>query len=159
MTAAVLVSEFIAAPISSLLMEYNIWLPLVAGLISQILGVLIAIALPETLPPPTIDATNSLVADETAEDLRKSIKVWKKIEEIFEFLFRDKAVAFLVIGFLVLRLGRQSMAILVQYISKRYEWSLSQVIEKNFLSLHNMLICSRQTFFSPFEQQSTLVSL
>ena len=141
MTAAVLVSEFIAAPISSLLMDYNIWLPLVAGLISQILGVLIAIALPETLPPPTIDATNSLVADETAEDLRKSIKVWKKIEEIFEFLFRDKAVAFLVIGFLVLRLGRQSMSILLQYVSKRYDWSLSQVRSELKITFCYYIIC------------------
>lgn len=104
MTAAILLSEMIAALIASLLMDINIWLPLTAGFATQVIGVVVAaFALPETLPSPTFDVTIQSAINENPEYSKSGLQIWRSTKASFEFLFRDNAAAFLVVGFLVLK--------------------------------------------------------
>lgn len=123
-------------PTASYLMERNLWSPLMAGFVAQTLGVLVAIILPETLvvtleKSADVPQADNSTGGESILNKQKlssnSRKLVQRVGDAFEFLNRDTAVALLVFGFLVLRLGKQAITLLLQYASKRYGWTIAQV--------------------------------
>lgn len=132
-TGAGVFSELITTSLTSLLMDIDVWLPSILSLACGTFVILVAaFALPETLPLVTIDPHTVSIPS------KKGLQLWERIMENFKVLFLDKAVAALVAGFLVLRLGRQSLAISLQYVSRKYDWSLSEV---RLASKSSSLLC------------------
>lgn len=129
-----LIAECLTTPITSILMSRNIWIPLLAAVAFQGLGAIMSLIIPETLPIAISEqasgASNmaSYASDTDEEPIYdKRWKRWRQqTRESFGFITRDTAVAALVVTFLISKVGRQSINILLQYVSKRYGWSLSK---------------------------------
>ncbi|KAH6648823.1 major facilitator superfamily domain-containing protein [Truncatella angustata] len=133
-----LVAELVAPPVASALMAKSLWSPLLLALAFQAVAVLMmAVAVPETLPVPYAQDHSSETADsQSATSVRQIAGVgtlyekWqeqvRKASDSFVFLTRDATVAALVFTFMISKVGRQASNILFQYVSKRYGWSLSQ---------------------------------
>jgi hypothetical protein len=138
-----LIAECVVPPVASILMKRTPWIPLIAAIGFMTLGTLVILIVPETLPVevPQSDyiASNnsqpevetSSVDEELSFDGLKFNKKWKNwicaSKEFFNFVTRDRLVVALLLAFLVLRVGRQAYHMFLQYVSKRYYWSLAQV--------------------------------
>lgn len=97
------------------------------------------LALPETLKIKDQDeASWHGVALESIEPHEEDIRIdhgkdarWKtwlrQTTASFAFVTRNAVVAAIVLTFLVSEVGRQGLDLLLQYVSKRYGWSLSEV--------------------------------
>lgn len=135
------------------------WIPLLLALLFVTLCFGMTLALPETLPikvPTPKDAAvvvdpidhHSRLLDhsipEQSEDSASEyeiagLKKWRhrvrETKELFAFVTRDATIAALVLTFLISRVGRHSINLLLQYASKRYNWSLSKVSSGFVLSM------------------------
>lgn len=130
LTASVLVAEIVAPIMSARLMESGDWYPLMLALVFQQIGVLLAVFFPETLhmrEKPKVDATvtrnTQLQAKGHAFSPRQQIR---HFQDAFQFLKSDRTLALVVFTFMANRLGRQGIALLVRYASKRYNWEIKQ---------------------------------
>lgn len=124
--ASVLLSELVAPLLGSFLMSHSVWIPLLAGLAVQTLGIPIAAMLPET---KSAHATTAAAAD-NGDDEELAPPAQKKEGEsdyraVLSFLLADLNTALLVLTFLIATIGRQALEILLQYVSKRYAWPLA----------------------------------
>ncbi|KAF2279648.1 MFS general substrate transporter [Westerdykella ornata] len=132
-TAGVLVAELIAPILSARLMDYGEWLPLILALVIQQMGIFVALACPETLHlrdlpephDPEFDQTIELqpVKEPSAFAIKTQLRNFK---DAFVFLCRDTTMALVIFAFLVSRLGRQAMSMLIRYASKRYNWKIKK---------------------------------
>ncbi|EEH05756.1 conserved hypothetical protein [Histoplasma capsulatum G186AR] len=146
---AIMVADFISSLVTSWLMKYNPWIPITIGWGLTILGTLPALLLPETKgtfasggegtyelcePPPE---DNSAIHLSLSSEQPHSIDQPPFLSRLgrtasqFSFIVRDKHLMFLVSAFLVYRLSRGTAWLLIQYISKRYQWTLA---DANFLT-------------------------
>ncbi|GJN70288.1 hypothetical protein PLICBS_004342 [Purpureocillium lilacinum] len=105
--AVLIFAELIGPSLSTLMMQSNVWLPLIFALACTILTTFLSAFLPETLPPKAVDAATDQIGDEYSPSLNKASK-------------KTLSVLFLVVSFLVIDFSRQSLAILLQYVSTRY---------------------------------------
>lgn len=139
-SASLLVAQLIAIPTSSILMETYLWLPMFLGLGAMILGGMMVIMLPETLTQPpsspgvfsALDSEN--VERENSEDhiseaysFDALVQNGKWIMDEYRSVFVSPIVATLIFTFLINSLGRSSLDLLLQYASRRYHWTISQV--------------------------------
>jgi hypothetical protein len=137
-----LVAECFTPPVTAVLMSRNIWIPLIIAVLFQGIGAALVLILPETLPISHLEveaehSTENLPSSETVEEpcLKAKGRAWiLKITEALEFVTRDKSVAALVFTFLISKVGRQSINIMLQYVSTRYGWPLSKVHSPNYHS-------------------------
>lgn len=116
-------------------MGRSVWIPLLTGLAFQLLGVFVAMLLPETRPPKTAEQVEDI--QESSEEhgqldgQDKASGWWSKIyaqcQEIVIFLIQDRSVALLISTFFAATIGRRSIELLLQYVSNRYGWTLAQV--------------------------------
>ncbi|ODH45312.1 hypothetical protein ACO22_00190 [Paracoccidioides brasiliensis] len=153
---AIMVSEFISSVVTSCLMKYNPWIPMCIGWSLTLIGILPAVGLPETKGafasekehadefPESIPLNyehNSLPREQFHEQSHAHIRSYAKGSHLlsklnrmaseFSFIFQDKHLMFLLSTFLVYRLSRGTSWLLIQYISKRYHWTLANA---NFLN-------------------------
>ncbi|EEH19456.1 hypothetical protein PABG_01775 [Paracoccidioides brasiliensis Pb03] len=153
---AIMVSEFISSVVTSCLMKYNPWIPMCIGWSLTLIGILPAVGLPETKGafasekehadefPESIPLNyehNSLPREQSHEQSHAHIRSYAKGSHLllklnrmaseFSFIFQDKHLMFLLSTFLVYRLSRGTSWLLIQYISKRYHWTLANA---NFLN-------------------------
>lgn len=137
-------ADLIVPPIALALMESSIWRPLIAVVVLQGVSLLVALILPETLPESNrevIDEGNSGGPSDTRDYLesRTTAKLGKLSSWLratttsFEFITQNGTLAILVVTFLVSKLGRQANAILLQYASIKYGWSLSKVFTDSLM--------------------------
>ncbi|KAF8537766.1 major facilitator superfamily domain-containing protein [Trichophaea hybrida] len=133
--ACVLFAELVAPPLSSVLMSHNVWTPLLIALVIMVLVLLIACALPETrgLEVANTEPSNSSGEEQEGDErisrpnLETSTrKNSNSHRDIMTFLRQDINVTLLVAIFLVITIGRQTTMLLLQYVSKRYDWSLAK---------------------------------
>ena len=127
------------------------WIPLLLALLFVTLCFGMTLALPETLPIKIPTPKNTAVVvdptdhqsrlldhsiteqseDSSSEDEVAGLKKWRhrvrETRQLFAFVTRDATIAALVLTFLISRVGRHSINLLLQYASKRYNWSLSKV--------------------------------
>ena len=122
--------EIIGPPLGSMLMAKDVWTPVFLGLLFTTLSTLVVVFVPETLP-----AKDQPISDPSTPDLPKTwnstlktTKVWAShcIETLQSVLCNVK-VAFLILAFLVADFGRQSLSLLLQYVSERYNWPIADV--------------------------------
>ncbi|KAI7337079.1 hypothetical protein KC315_g2513 [Hortaea werneckii] len=120
--------EIIGPPLGSILMAKNVWTPVFLGLVFTTLSTLVVVFVPETLP-----MKDKSIPDSSTPDLPKSwdrtlqtIGVWAGhcVGTLRSTLCNIK-VAFLILAFLVADFGRQSLSLLLQYVSERYNWPIA----------------------------------
>lgn len=135
-SAANLGSEVIAPPIASYFIDKQYWVPLLIGLGCCVIGVIIALFTPETLPKYAAHSANetntpeqSTVNDSTddSKELPSFTAVAKHAANSMSYIYSQPILFVCVAIFLVSDFARQSLQFLVQYISSRYGVSLGQV--------------------------------
>ena len=137
----------VGQPISGLLMERSPWVPMWLGLGLWIIAVIVSCILPETLHmrektlPPGLrhGSPDSLsLKDDDAQGLFHRAKLAaRRFGKAASFLVKDLRVFILLCCFMIGMLTLESNNILLQYVSKRYDWSLSQATL--FLSIRYVL--------------------
>ncbi|KAH8693930.1 major facilitator superfamily domain-containing protein [Talaromyces proteolyticus] len=119
--ATVLCADILAPPLSSILMEYSVWIPCVLGLGIQLLGTAITIIIPETLHLSVFHRDPAVNSDgNTRPSLTRQLKT------NLASIFRNRKVATLVISLMILTIGNESIDFLLQYLSKRYGWPIAK---------------------------------
>ena len=130
LTACVLVAEMVAPMMASKLMEYGDWLPLLLALTAQALGFIVSLLLPETLHMrDTEESKESDNQNTQVQPVASDFSVRSQLRNFqaaLSFLSGDWTVTMVVFTFLANRLGRQSIALLVRYASKRYNWEIKK---------------------------------
>jgi MFS family permease len=141
---AVMGSEFLSNSLSSWLMVLDPWIPMVLGWAIIIVGVLLALTLPETMHAfPTKSKQHahelsdmstdggdhdtprfgrSFEKEARPKDLRGKIK---SAVSTYSFITENKQVMLLLSAFLVYRLSRGTSWFLTQYVSVRYGWTIA----------------------------------
>ncbi|KAF3811975.1 Efflux pump ustT [Colletotrichum gloeosporioides] len=120
--AALIVAELIGPAIGSALMTNSLWFPLLLGLACTIITAILAGTIPETLPQGEDDSIES-DREGLSEDLSLRItlkNLLRHVHKTLGFILRHRSVLFLVLTFLVVDFSRQSLGVLLQYLSTRY---------------------------------------
>ncbi|POR33116.1 MFS general substrate transporter [Tolypocladium paradoxum] len=131
--AVLIVSELIGPALSTLMMQNSVWLPLLFALACTILTTILSGFMPETLPPTADNKTADGSSNEDSVASRKARKsmesakvIWKHASGTLSYIAQTQSVLLLVISFLVVDFSRQSLTILLQYVSIRYSTSISK---------------------------------
>ena len=117
------------------------WFPLILALAIQQVGVTLGVFCPETLhlrdlPEPT-DAQDTSIELQAKDEGHGFKTQLKHFRAAFTLLTSDLTLALVVCLFVVNRLGRQSLTLLIRYASKRYSWEISKVRSRRpFVLLH-----------------------
>lgn len=140
--ASNLSSEVISPLVASYFMEKDVWIPLSISLISAFMTVLVAIGIPETLvATPHIktglsddDAPSSLSSEGEGRFIdrnRSSLAVigdtMKQASTTLKYIYHSHVLLVLVVTFLVSDFARQSLQVLLQYVSTRFDIALAKV--------------------------------
>lgn len=139
-----LVAMLVGAPLTGMLMRWAVWLPIWVSLLLLVLGILISLVMPETLGLNTHDQQPPAPADDNqgtdmrgsspeTEDTKLSTRmrhIWHKVktdfQEMFTFVLGNLRVTFLLLSIVFAVLGKFVEEMLLQYSSKRYNWSYDQ---------------------------------
>jgi hypothetical protein len=123
-------------------MSMSLYYPLLCSLALLVFAILVSYALPETrglgheaagagvaaaAKPAT--ETEPLLSDGPGIYPKRRRPAAKKHHGILSFLKQDINVTLLIMTFLMYTMGRQTMMLLIQYVSKRYNWTLAMAGE------------------------------
>jgi len=133
-------AAMVAPAIGALLMEIDVWIPLLLQLACSGLATIIAMSTPETQSKA---CKNRKSPSESAEQNKgtesnaipgspkqaKSVLVslLRHSASTASFVVHDRNVMFIILSFLFNEFGRQSLSLLLQYVSKRYGWTVAKV--------------------------------
>lgn len=117
-------------------MSRNVWIPLIAAAACHTVTAFLMLVLPETGPIPIHQeaegaASNTISGHLVQETVNSSLLGARARARVRHFLtsigfvLQDRNVIMLLVSFLVSKIGRQSTSILIQYVSKRYDWSIA----------------------------------
>lgn len=133
-------AAMVAPAIGAILMEVDVWIPLLIQLACSAIAVMIAISTPETQSRvrKIRKSTNISVEQNTGTESNalparsrqaKSVLVSlvRHSASTASFVVHDRNIMFIVLSFLFNEFGRQSLTFLLQYVSKRYGWSVANV--------------------------------
>lgn len=148
-------------------MTFNIAFPFVLGLIVIIVGFLPALILPETLPAAkakrsaredtaSINSRDSAGSSGKHEVLRDLSRQLSEFKASTRFIWRDPSICLIIVIMFVSMMSRQSTNILLQYTSKKFDWSLARVsVLHDLPNLSNLF--SRPAFSYPCVESSPLL--
>ncbi|KAI7489989.1 hypothetical protein KC351_g938 [Hortaea werneckii] len=121
--------EIIGPPLGSILMANNVWTPLLLGLISTGLSTLVVVLVPETLPTkgqPVSSNSSGPNLLKSWNNPMQTARVWTShCRKTLQSVLCETKVVFLILAFLVADFGRQSLSLLLQYVSERYNWPIA----------------------------------
>ncbi|RDW89025.1 hypothetical protein BP6252_01057 [Coleophoma cylindrospora] len=132
--AASLSGDLVAAPISSILMERNVWIPIVLGILIMVVGWFGILFLPETLHfrtggkiPEDLE-TPSTTKDNTEHTILDRIKTTasQMVAAVSGYIWGDTKVALLMLTLLLTSLGRYAGELKLQYATKKFHWTWAQ---------------------------------
>ncbi|KAK1978314.1 major facilitator superfamily domain-containing protein [Colletotrichum cereale] len=126
--AALIVAELTGPVIGSALMANSLWLPLIIGLVCTVITAILAGTIPESLHQDEERETESERQDLSDDlGLRRTLQsLFTHIHKTIAFIFSHRSVLFLVLTFLVIDYSRQSLGVLLQYLSTRYAISIAK---------------------------------
>ncbi|XWW92147.1 hypothetical protein V2A60_000069 [Cordyceps javanica] len=121
-----IVAELIGPLVSSKLMQINLWIPILIGLGCTVVTMILAGSVPETLQPKA-----KTVEEDGSEDGPQGIQgrlsgTWKHISTTLRYIASNRSLVLLVVTFLVMDYSRQSLSVLLQYISTRYSLPIAK---------------------------------
>ncbi|KAL4795074.1 major facilitator superfamily domain-containing protein [Aspergillus venezuelensis] len=154
-SSGALVADIVANPISAYLMTFSPWVPYLASMIIEVVGFLAALAVPETLPKTlhgeeesslSIESSDSSDGSEERgadsedldeEDQRKKKNSNSKLKKLLrpattqlsrlkEFIWSDRNILSVTIAFFTNYAAQQALPFMLQYVSKRFEWSMAK---------------------------------
>ncbi|KAK2026626.1 putative MFS transporter [Colletotrichum zoysiae] len=126
--AALIVAELVGPATGSVLMTNSLWLPLLLGLACTVITAILAGMIPETLHRGEGGAIESEHED-LSDDLSLQRTLRRLTEHVYKtlkFIASHRSVLFLVLTFLVVDFSRQSLGVLLQYLSTRYSISIAK---------------------------------
>jgi hypothetical protein len=140
-SSVALVAEIVATPISGLTMTKDPWVPFLASSGMELLAVIVALLFaPEThhfvnnlsfaMPSPSTDTSEPIPTKKPSFVRLWADKLWgnlKKTRELTHFVWKNLNITLVLLVFLAATLSRQAMALLLQYVTKRYRWTYSKV--------------------------------
>ena len=112
-------------------MSYNVWIPMLLGLAIRISGSFIAFAVPQS---ERANSKNSEEAetDSSSEPLQEADMISKtqskltQYRAMLNFVLKNTDIALIISTFTLSGAIRTWLDYFLQYISKRYRWSLEQ---------------------------------
>ncbi|KAL4882183.1 major facilitator superfamily domain-containing protein [Aspergillus karnatakaensis] len=141
-TAAALTSEILASPVSSYLMRFSNWFPYMLSLLIEIIGVLAALGMPETMrkglheqedfASPSSSSSSSEAVEGQNETQRSQFfetyirPVWTQLLRIRDLIWKDRNILAICCAFFVGNVGSQALLLMIQYVSKRFGWSMAE---------------------------------
>lgn len=135
-----------ATSLSAWLMGWTPWLPFLLGVAVELCGLLAAFTVPETQRKSTAlseDGTEDNTdddddddADENSQSASHRVKVrlghvWRQITHHSRFILGNRNIVCISIASLTTAVGPQSVQIMLQYVSKRFAWSMAKVRPRN----------------------------
>ncbi|KAJ5901521.1 hypothetical protein N7495_002049 [Penicillium taxi] len=151
--SCVLIAEIVATPVSAYMMTFSDWIPYNLGLIIMVIGATPCIFLPETLKysKSMRGSSEGGVDNELTEPLKKTNTTQEILLRVHEFkdsirfIWNDSNVFLMVIVMFVSILGRpQTTTLLLQYASKKFDWSFARssllITLRGIFSLINFLL-------------------
>lgn len=142
--ASTQVAEIVASPLSAWLMSRTPWLPYFLGVLFMLCGLCASITVPETLPKSTKLSEPDTEDDEADDDAPRTVRYRLKavlhharhqIMHHSRFIFADRNIGCISIALLAANVAIQSLVITLQYVSKRFSWSMAEVQSYSF-TLH-----------------------
>jgi predicted MFS family arabinose efflux permease len=139
MASVTLLSEVIAPPLGSILMEaQGVYAPLIYGFPLQVLSIAVLFMLPRSVDvaKDSNDAQSDIggIANLPSEQDAKPAglktiarKVSRKLMTSWMLVRNNGNVLVVAASFLATFLGKDTLDFLVQYVSKRFSWSLAKV--------------------------------
>ncbi|EFX02009.1 major facilitator superfamily transporter [Grosmannia clavigera kw1407] len=138
--ATFLVSDMISSPLGGTLLLFGNWAPLLVGVAAAVLAVLVLLPLPETLGFDQTTGTVQTAANSTDTDstdgssAKQPLTVWQQTVhvlrtdalETWRFIFSNRHIMLLTSSFVFFVIGRFVQELLLQYATKRYNWSWSR---------------------------------
>lgn len=134
--ASSLVAEVIGPAVGSVAMEtLGVWPPVLVGLLCTCITAALAGTIPETRFPSggpklaTANTTDSLddVLSES-QGFRQSVyEMLGSLKRTIRLACQKRSVPILIASFLIVDFSRQSLSILLQYVSKRYDIPIAKV--------------------------------
>ncbi|KAJ5450750.1 uncharacterized protein N7458_007199, partial [Penicillium daleae] len=164
--SCVILAEILGTPISAWLMQYNDWLPYILGTLILILGSAPILFLPETLEEAKAnkaryrreansDAAESSSSSSSSSNepiepagkrpvLQEFIHQAREFKDSTQFIWRNYSVCVMILCLLVSVISRQSSGVLLQYASKKFNWSIARtsllISLRGVLNLTNYLV-------------------
>ncbi|PSR76129.1 major facilitator superfamily domain-containing protein [Coniella lustricola] len=132
--ATFLISEVIGPALGSIAMDsLGVWPPVLVGLVCTCVTVALAGTIPETRSRESTKYTDSNTADSLDDvlsdpgSLKQSVfEMLSNTKHTLQIMCQNRSILILVASFLIVDFSRQSLTILLQYISKRYDISLAK---------------------------------
>jgi hypothetical protein len=136
-SATELITQIVATPIAALMMKRSPWLPLFLSSAINLISYVLCLRLAETRPGRVEETSQSSFSpgwesdQQEQEDqkaiTRDSVKKFKSVlKSTKSLLWGNSSVVILLLVFFVACFGKESLELLLQYISKRYLWDYSQ---------------------------------
>ncbi|PYH32759.1 MFS general substrate transporter [Aspergillus neoniger CBS 115656] len=116
------------------LMSSNAWIPWMLGLACEFGSLFTILLLPETKPEPSVNPVND-VQPETAGHLKlSSAFTWASVvhfvrsqfAQLHEFIGEYPSALVISLAFLFSSYGIEAVPFMLQYVSKRFSWSLAE---------------------------------
>ncbi|CAG8907285.1 unnamed protein product [Penicillium egyptiacum] len=142
LNSAAILAEILATPISAYLMTFSLMLPYLLGVGFIVLGTIPVVFLPETLedvklkqsiPEESDRETEQNTENEPVEQERGKKEIFREFTrqsrefiESTRFIWSDSNVCIMILVFFVTIIGRQSTHLLLQYVSKKFDWSIAR---------------------------------
>jgi hypothetical protein len=147
----VILAEILGTPISAWMMQHDIWLPYILGVVIIIVGSAPILLLPETLEEAKakkaryrreagLDAVETNHTDGRIEPsnkrpvLQEIIHQAREFKDSTQFIWRNYSVCLVILCLLVTVISRQSSNVLLQFASKKFNWSIARVCVFSLMS-------------------------
>ncbi|RLL95397.1 hypothetical protein CFD26_101143 [Aspergillus turcosus] len=130
------ISEIVASPLSAWLMSWTPWLPYFLGVVFMLCGLFASMCVPETLPKSNNLSETGSEDDEADDDAPRTVRHRLKavlnharhqIMHHSRFIFAERNIICISIAFLAATVAVQSLTLTLQYVSKRFSWSMAKV--------------------------------
>ncbi|CAI7649697.1 unnamed protein product [Penicillium viridicatum] len=135
--SCVQIAEILATPLSAYLMTFGPMVPYTLSIGIIILGSIPALFLPETLKHPKQKRVNQDASEQDSESeqsqpprkqtvLQEVTRQAREFAQSTRFIWTDTNICLMVFVMFVTVMTRQSTNLLLQYVSKKFDWSISR---------------------------------
>ncbi|KAJ5131395.1 uncharacterized protein N7515_007434, partial [Penicillium bovifimosum] len=131
------IAEILATPFSAYLMKFGPMFPFVLSVCIIIVGSIPCLFLPETLPTAESKRSNPQMSDPDSGNeqpqppskktvLGELTRQARELGQSTRFIWRDSNICLMVLVLSVTVMSKQCTNLLLQYVSKKFDWSISR---------------------------------